>query len=69
MSNILFCHGYTTKYVIMNGIFTIIIAWGIARSPRSGIFGTNWIRLICSYFFVTGNHKKTENEILPFITL
>jgi hypothetical protein len=49
MSNILFCHGYATKYVIMNGIkklkslFTVTIAWGIARSPRSGIFGSNLI--------------------------
>jgi hypothetical protein len=46
MSNILFCHGYTTKYVIMNGIksiFILTIEWGIARSPRSGIFGSNLI--------------------------
>jgi hypothetical protein len=45
MSNILFCNGYTTKYVIINGIkslkslFTLTIAWGIARSPR--ILGSN----------------------------
>jgi hypothetical protein len=26
-------------------------------------------RLICGYFFVTGNHNKTENEILAFETL
>jgi hypothetical protein len=45
MSNFLFCHGYTTKYVIMRGIkklkkLTPIIAWGIARSR---IFGSNLI--------------------------
>jgi hypothetical protein len=32
--------------------------------------GDIWIisdfRLICGYFFVTGNHNKTENEILSF---
>jgi hypothetical protein len=39
MSNILFCHGDTTKYVIMNGIkkfkslFKLTIVWEIARSP------------------------------------
>jgi hypothetical protein len=44
MNNIIFCH---TKYVVMNGIkkrkslFTLTIAWGIARSPRSGILGSN----------------------------
>jgi hypothetical protein len=49
MSKILFCHGYATKYVIMNGIksllslITLTIAWGITRSPRSGIFGSNLI--------------------------
>jgi hypothetical protein len=49
MSNILFCHGYATKYVIMSGIkslkslFTPTIAWRIARSPRSGILGSNLI--------------------------
>jgi hypothetical protein len=46
MSNILFCHGYTTKYVIMSGIkklkkLTLTFAWGIARL---GIFGSNLIR-------------------------
>jgi hypothetical protein len=44
MSNILFCHGYTTNYVIMNGIkmlksFFTLTSWGNARSPRSRIFG------------------------------
>jgi hypothetical protein len=48
---------------MMNGIkslkslFTLTIVWGIARSD---------FRFICGYFFVTGNHNKTENEILTF---
>jgi hypothetical protein len=47
MSNILIFHGYATKYVIMSGIkslkslFTLPIAWGIARSPKLGIFRSN----------------------------
>jgi hypothetical protein len=52
----------------LQSLFTLTIAWGIARSPRSGI--PTWIksdfRLICGYFFVTGNHNKTENELLAF---
>jgi hypothetical protein len=49
MSNILFCNGYATKYVTMNGIkslksiFTLTIAWRIRRSARSVIFGSNLI--------------------------
>jgi hypothetical protein len=46
MSNILFCHGYAAKYVMMKSLkslFTLIIALGIARSPRLGIFGSNLI--------------------------
>jgi hypothetical protein len=52
MNNIIFCHA---KYVVMNGIkklkkliytnnweFTLT-TWGIAKSPRSGIFGSNLI--------------------------
>jgi hypothetical protein len=45
MNDIIFCH---TKYVVMNGEksfkyqFTLT-AWGIARSPRSGILGLNLI--------------------------
>jgi hypothetical protein len=34
----------------LKSLFTL--TWGIARSPRS------------RYFFVTGNHNKSENEIL-----
>jgi hypothetical protein len=65
MTNILFCHGYATKYFILNG-FTLTIAWGIARSPKSK---KKIYKFICGYFFVTGNHNKTENEILSFRTL
>jgi hypothetical protein len=37
------------------------IAWGIARSPRSGILGSNLISdSSAAIFFVTGNHNKTE---------
>jgi hypothetical protein len=47
MSNILFCHGYATKYFIMNGIKkslkSLTIAWRIARSSRLGILGSNLI--------------------------
>jgi hypothetical protein len=51
MNNILFCHGYATKNVIMKGIQKLkklictnnIITWGIARSPRLGILGSNLI--------------------------
>jgi hypothetical protein len=48
MSNILFCHGHTTKYVVINGIkkltkslLILTIAWEIARSPRPGVIGSN----------------------------
>jgi hypothetical protein len=41
---------------------TLTIAWEIARSLRSGIFGSNLI----SDSYVTGNHNKTENEVLSF---
>jgi hypothetical protein len=37
------------------------------------LIGYFWIksdfRLICGYFFVTGNHNKTENEILSIRTI
>jgi hypothetical protein len=73
MSNILFCQGYTTKYVIMNGIkslFTLTIAWKFARSPRSGILGSNLVSdWYAAIIVVTGNYNKTENEILLFRTL
>jgi hypothetical protein len=46
------------------------IVWGIARSPRSGISGSNLISdSYTATFFVTGNHNVTENEILSFRTL
>jgi hypothetical protein len=58
----------------MNGIkslkslLTLTIAWRIERSPRSEILGSNLIS--DSYaIHVTGNHNKTENEILSFRTL
>jgi hypothetical protein len=71
MSNILFCHGYDTKYVIMNGIKKL--KKHIYTNNKISKIGDTWIksdfRLICGYFFVTGNHNKTENEILSFRTL
>jgi hypothetical protein len=45
-------------------------AWGIARSPRSRILGSNLIsHSNAATFFVTENHNKTENEVLLFRTL
>jgi hypothetical protein len=46
----------------LKNLFTLTIAWRIARSPRSGIFVSNMI-------FVTGYQNKKENEILSFRTL
>jgi hypothetical protein len=76
MSNILLRDGYTTKYVIMNGIkkhknlIYTNIAWGIARSPKLGILGSNLISdSYAAIFFGTGNHNKTEHEIFLFRTL
>jgi hypothetical protein len=40
----------------LQSLLTLTIAWGIARSSRSGIKSD--FRLICGYFFVTGNHNK-----------
>jgi hypothetical protein len=46
------------------------IAWPYYKISK---IGDTWIksdfRFICGYFFVTGNHNKTENEILSFRTL
>jgi hypothetical protein len=43
------------------------------RNCKISKIGATWIksdfRLLCGYFFVTGNHNKTENEILSFRTL
>jgi hypothetical protein len=76
MSNILFCHGYATKYVIMNGIKKLkklIYTNNCMGNCKISNFGVIWIksdiRLICGNFFVTGNNNKTENEILSFRTL
>jgi hypothetical protein len=73
MSNILFCDGYTTKYVIMNGIKKLNYTnncMGNCKISKKGDTGIKSdFRLICGYFFVTGNHNKTENKILPFKTL
>jgi hypothetical protein len=63
----------TANYVIMNGIKKlkklIYTKNGMGNCKISKI-GDIWIksdfRLICGYFFVTGNHNKTENEILSF---
>jgi hypothetical protein len=43
MSNVLFCHGYAPKYVIMNGTKSLksLLTLTIARYSRSGIFGSN----------------------------
>jgi hypothetical protein len=50
----------------LKSLFTLTIAWRISK------IGDTWIksdfRLICGYFFLTGNHNKTENEILSFRT-
>jgi hypothetical protein len=75
MSYILFCHGYTTKYVIMNGIKklkklinTNNCMWNCKIFKIGDIWMKSDFRLICAYFFVTGNHNKTVNEILSFRT-
>jgi hypothetical protein len=77
MSNILFCHGYTTKYVIMNGIKKLkklkklIYTNNCMGNCKISKIGDIWIksdfRLICGHVFVTGNYNKAENEILTFI--
>jgi hypothetical protein len=73
MGNILFCHGYTTKYVIINGIKMLIYTnncMGNCKIAKIGDIGIkSGFRLICGYFFVTGYQNKTENEILSFRTL
>jgi hypothetical protein len=53
--------------MVLKSLFTLTIAWGIARSLRSGILGSNLINM--RLFFVTENHNKTEIEILPIKTL
>jgi hypothetical protein len=54
----------------IKSLFTLTIARGIAGSPRSGILGSNLISdSFAAIFFVTGNHNKTENELLAFKTL
>jgi hypothetical protein len=50
-------------------LFTLTIAWEIARSPRSGVFGSNLISDQYAAIFATENHNKTENEILGYKTL
>jgi hypothetical protein len=60
MSNILFCHGYTRKYVIMNDIKKLkklIYNNNCMGNCKITKIGDIWIksdfRLICGYFFVT----------------
>jgi hypothetical protein len=76
MNNILFGHGYATKYFIMNGIkklkkliYTNICMGNCKISKIVVIWIKSDFRLACGYFFVTGNHNKTENEILSYIKL
>jgi hypothetical protein len=76
MSNILFCHGYNTKYVIKNGLRKLkklIYTNNCMGNYKISKIGDTWIksdfRFIFGYFFVTGNHNKTENVILSFRTL
>jgi hypothetical protein len=67
MSNIVFCHGYTTKYVIMNRIKKLkklIYTNNCKISKIGGIWIKSDFRLICGCFFVTRSHNNTENEIL-----
>jgi hypothetical protein len=45
----------------LKSLFTLTVAWAIARSPRLGILGSNQINMRLS-----GNHNKTENEIFSF---
>jgi hypothetical protein len=63
--------GYATKYIIINGIKKLkklIYTNNCMGNCKSSKIGAIWIksdfRLICGYFFVTGNHNKTETEIL-----
>jgi hypothetical protein len=74
MSNILFCHGYTTKYVIMNvkksfkSLLTLTIAWKIASSQRSGIFESNLISdQYATIIFVTSIHNKHKMRFCYYI--
>jgi hypothetical protein len=68
MSNILFCHA-------VNGIKKLkkLFYTNFMGNCKISIIGDTWIktdfRFICGYFFVTGNHNKTENEILSVKTL
>jgi hypothetical protein len=64
MSNILFCHGYATKYVIINGtkklkklIYTNNCMGNCKISNIGDIWIKSYFRLICGYFFVTIKQK------------
>jgi hypothetical protein len=73
MNDIIFGH---TKYVAMNGIKKLkklINTNNCMGNCKISKIGDTWIksdfRFIGGYFFVTGNHNKTENEILSIKTL
>jgi hypothetical protein len=58
-------------YKSLKSLFILTIEWGIARSPRSGIFGLKLISdsYAAIFLYITGNHDKKENEILSIRTL
>jgi hypothetical protein len=68
MSNILFFHEYTTKYVVINGVKKLkkLIYTNNCMGNRKIVkIGGTWIKSdsYAAIFFVTGSHNKTENEI------
>jgi hypothetical protein len=67
MSMVLFCHGYAND-AIMNGIKKLekLIYTNLFTLPDlqdRGYLDQSDFSLICSYFFVAGNHNKTENVV------
>jgi hypothetical protein len=62
MSNILLCHGYARKYVIMNGIKKLKKL--IVRSPRSGIWRVKSTRTAAHASYRAGCRMD-----MPFFTV
>jgi hypothetical protein len=74
MNDIIFC---PTKYVVIMNVIKklkkLIYTNDCMGNCKIFKIGDTWIesdfRFICGYFFVTGNHNKTENEILSIRSL
>jgi hypothetical protein len=72
MSNTLFCHGYTTKYVIINGIkklkkliYTTNCMGNCNISQIGDIWFKSDFRLICDYFFVRETMLNQKMRFFP----